>query len=248
MLTFFEKTMESPKSANGLPVGLLGWIVYLFRKGLLLMFIPLIASFSGVVNAENILIQRDDFDASLSPTDWIVTTSVGSASARVDAAQSQLVLETVPNVGVGTARVSGTKAFSVLNGPLVFTARIIDAYVDQAIYGDAQPRGLMAGTDANNAIVFVNAMPTPNNIACRTVANGAVTQTVVNIGQNVRSPAVYQIIAAYDSVKFYVNGKLVAVHTTNIPAIPLNVHFSTGDSGAGNVPVTIDWVTYERVQ
>jgi hypothetical protein len=122
---------------------------------------------------------------------------------------------------------------------------VLDAYVDQSIFGDAQPRGLVAGADRGNAIEFINAYPVPTHIACRTVAGGVATQTTVDIGQSVRSPAIYEFIANSNEVKFYVNGSLVATHTINIPQVPLNAYYSTGDSCAGNVPVYVDWVSIQ---
>lgn len=203
----------------------------------------------STANAAEITIMRDDFDSSfIYPTDWNVSFSPGAANVFVDVANSHLTLETVPNTGVGTAVVWGTKSLSVTTGALIFRSRIKDAYVDQAIYGDAQPRGLVAGTDRNNAIEFVNALPTPNTVECRTVANGTATTTLVNIGQSVRSPAVYQIVASSTNVKFFINGRVGAIHTTNIPTVPLNPYFSTGDSGLGNVPVVVDYVSFERIR
>jgi hypothetical protein len=83
-------------------------------------------------------------------------------------------------------------------------------------------------------------------VGCRTVSGGTATQTNADIGQWVREPALYQIVATPTAAKFYVNGTLVCTHTTNIPTTPLNIYFSTSDGGAGNVPVLIDWVSFER--
>lgn len=109
----------------------------------------------------------------------------------------------------------------------------------------------MNGTDRSNAIEFINTYPvgsstSPSSVACRTVDNGNVTQTVVSIGQWVRSPGVYQIVARADEVRFYFNGKLLAVHNSNIPTEDLNIYFSTSDSGAGTVPVVVDHVSFSR--
>lgn len=201
-------------------------------------------------NSSEVTILRDDFDsANLPPTDWHISFSAGAANVFVDTANSSLVLETVPNTGVGTAVVSSIRSFSVVDNTLIFRSRVLDAYVDQGIYGDAQPRGLVAGTDRNNAIEFINAFPVPNTVACRTVAGGVVTQTLVDIGQSVRLPSVYEIVAKLGGreVNFYINGTLMVTHRTNIPTVPLNVYFSTSDSGFGNVPVTVDYVSFERV-
>lgn len=211
-----------------------------------------VAMLSGVVSisgAAEITILRDDFDAAyLSPTDWNISITPGSANVSVNVTDSELVLETVPNDGVGRAFAWSTKRFSLADGPLIFRSRVNDAYVDHQIYGNAQPRGLVSGADRKNAIEFTNAYPVPNTVACRTVSDGVVTSTKVNINQSVRAPNVYQIIATTSSVEFYVNGRLVATHTTNIPTVPLNVYFSTGDSGYGNVPVEVDYVSFERIR
>ena len=204
--------------------------------------------FISMANAAEITIMRDDFDSPyLQPTDWVVNFSAG-ANVYVDTANSSLNLVTIPNIGIGTAVVMGTKQFSVSTGDLIFRSRILDSYVDQGIYGDAQPRGLVAGADRNNAIEFINGYPVPNTVICRTVTNGVATSTSVNIGQSVRSPAVYQIIANSEEVRFFINGREVAIHMAHIPNVPLNVYFSTGDSGAGNVPMTIDYVSFERIK
>ncbi len=185
----------------------------------------------------------DDFNAPLSPADWVTAFTPGAANVYV--ANGTLILETVPNTACATALARGTRTFSMTDGTVHFTSRVVDAYVDQGIYGDAQPRGLVSGADRNNAIEFINAYPVPSTVACRTVANGAVTETKVDIGQSVRSPAIYEIVATLTKVEFRVNGTVVATHTANIPTVPLNAYFSTGDSCAGNVPVVVDWVRIE---
>lgn len=47
-------------------------------------------------------------------------------------------------------------------------------------------------------------------------------------------------------MRFYFNGKLLAVHNSNIPTEDLNIYFSTSDSGAGTVPVVVDHVSFSR--
>jgi hypothetical protein len=76
--------------------------------------------------------------------------------------------------------------------------------------------------------------------------NRLATETKVNIGQNFRLRAVYQIVARPEEVKFSVNGILVATHRDNFPAVPLNIWFSTGESCLGNGPVFVDRVTFQR--
>jgi hypothetical protein len=219
---------------------------------LLIVFQPpsAVATFVVSVGTEStVMILRDDFEQNaLPPTDWAIDVVGGAAFFLPPTTFGTLDFGTqVAPFTPGSVTLRGLRSFSLDSGTLIFTTRVMDAYVDQGIYGDAQPRGLAAGGDRSNAIEFVNAFPTPTTVACRTVAAGAVTQTTVDIGQSVRTPAVYQIVARPTEVKFYVNGTLKCTHTTNIPStVPLNPYFGTGDSGAGNVPVVIDWVTFER--
>jgi hypothetical protein len=184
---------------------------------------------------------RDDFDRAPSPLNWVTAFTQGASSVYVNG--GAVTLDTTPNNGCATVEISALRRFSVLDGTVTFESRVLDTYVDQGIYGNAQPRGLVAGADRNNAIEFINAPSVPNHVACRTVAGGAVTETVVDIGQSVRAPAVYKIVASSGSVAFYVNGNPVATHTTNIPTAALNAYFGTSDGCTGNVPVVVDWVT-----
>jgi hypothetical protein len=200
-----------------------------------------------------ILIQRHEFDttegAFNTTTDWEVVEQ-GGAALKFDPTNSMIDLETQESpFSPGSVVVRGRRSASASDGTLVLTTRLIDAYAEQSgsVYGDAQPRGLANGSSRDNAIEFINAGGSGATlVGCRTVSGGTATQTNADIGQWVREPAVYQIVATPSVAKFYVNGALVCTHTTNIPTTPLNIYFSTSDGGAGNVPVLIDWVSFER--
>ena len=204
------------------------------------------ANYSVQADQREVLISRDDFDnPNIETIDWHVTKDAG---ANVIAHDDLSYLELMTDTGAqseGSAVVTGTKGFAVpSSGALVFKSRL-HAYVDSAVYGDGQPRGLVFGSDRSNAIEFVSA--TPNSVACRTVRNGKASETVVPIGQYNSEWAVYQIIATRERANFYINGKLVASQKKNIPLKALNVYFSTSDGGAGNVPVVVDYVSFERI-
>ena len=211
----------------------------------------------GSGGGELILIQRDEFDTSENfwnghAVDWDVVVT-GGADLLLDPQQSAYITSavTMETAGSdpGSVVVRGKRQASLSDGTLVFKARVLDAYAEESggVYGDRQPRGLANGGDRSNAIEFVNAGgPGATLVACRTVSGGAVTENVADIGQWVRSPAVYQIVASSTEVKFYVNGVLECTHTTNIPTTPLNLYFSTSDGGAGNVPHMVDWTSFER--
>lgn len=209
------------------------------------------ASVLPVCATDTVLIQRDDFDVNGTldgafDSDWIVTKTAG-ATVTTGGPHSALYLGTTPDEsGPGTAVVAGKLRFRVSDN-IVFKARVRGAYVEAgSVYGNRQPRGLVAGTSRKNAIEFITASPT-NFVSCRTVKDGVVTHTNVNIGHTVYAPTIYQIIARPTQVDFYIDGKLVATHTTNIPTVGLNLYFATSDSGAGNVPLIVDWVSFERL-
>lgn len=196
-----------------------------------------------------IVIQRHEFDTTATyfntTTDWQIVTT-GGGVVNFDPTNSVIQME---NPSGGGAAVRGRRQAS-LTGTLVFKARVFDAYAESVgVYGDRQPRGLANGTDRSNAIEFVNTssagFPSNFHVGCRTVASGTATETGVNIGQSVREPAVYEIVAKSNVARFYVNGVLVCTHTTNIPTTPLNIYFGTSND-FGNIPHTVDWVSFER--
>lgn len=155
------------------------------------------------------------------------------------------------NIGEGIATLRGTRQFSVNDGTLILT-RMLDVYVEPyhpntgagTVYGNRQPRGLENGVNRDNAIEFISMGA--SLVACRTVSDGVATQTTVDIGQNLRTAHIYQIVAKPDEVKFFVNGALKCTHNTNVPTAPLNTFFSTSDGGAGAVNLFIDSVSFER--
>lgn len=200
----------------------------------------------GSGGEETVVIQQDHFNEGfLDTAEWISSTNDGSC-IRFESNYLQMFTTNCANenIGEGIATLRGTRQFSVNDGALVFKTRAIDIYVDGAVYGNLQPRGLVNGDNRNNAIEFISMGG--SLVACRTVSGGTATETTVDIGQNLRLSHVYQIVAKPNEVKFYVNGALKCTHTTNIPTAPLNLYFSTSDSSAANVPVMFDWVSFER--
>jgi hypothetical protein len=209
---------------------------------------------AGGSAGEPILIQQDDFDTdayNFNPgqENWEVTVT-GGAGVLFDPGRAALTMDTQqPPYTPGAVVMSGKRQASLSDGTLIFKTRILDAYAEQsgAVYGDRQPRGLANGSDRSNAIEFVNAGGSGATlVACRTVSGGTATETVVDIGQWTRLPAVYQIVATPTEARFYVNGVLKCTHTTNIPTTPLNMYFSTSDGGAGTVLHVIDWASFEQ--
>lgn len=209
---------------------------------------------AGSGGEQTVVIQQEYFkDGFLDGLEWLTSTNAGSC---IQFAPNYLLLLTTncanENIGEGIATLRGTRQFSVNDGTLVFKSRAIDMYVEPyhpntgpgIVYGNRQPRGLVNGDDRNNAIEFISMGA--SLIACRTVSGGTATETTFDIGQNLRMAHTYQIVAKPNEVKFYVNGALRCTHNTNIPTVPLNIYFSTSDDGAANVPVILDWVSFER--
>jgi hypothetical protein len=201
---------------------------------------------AGSGGEEMVVIQQDHFNEGfLDTAEWISSTNDGSC-IRFESNYLQIFTTNCANenIGEGIATLRGTRQFSVNDGALVFKLRAVDMYVDGAVYGNRQPRGFVNGDDRNNAIEFISTGA--SLVTCRTVSGGTATETTVDIGQNLRLSHTYQIVAKPNEVKFYVNGVLKCTHTTNIPVAPLNLYFSTSDSAANNVPVMLDWVSFER--
>jgi hypothetical protein len=188
---------------------------------------------------ELVLVLMDDFDnPALGPKIWNTETT---GAATITVGQSQVIIETH---GPNTAILTGKKEYSVLDGTLIFKGKLM-AYADSGVYGDRQPRGLVAGSDRNNAIEFISASLT--SITARTVSGGVATETTFNLtGEQVNDWAFYQIVATPSAVKFYYDGTLVATHTTNIPTAALNVCLGTTYSGGGTIYLIADYVSFER--
>jgi hypothetical protein len=185
----------------------------------------------------------DDFETSILNSIWFSSTSgLGSLTYLPD--QSQLLLQTgIYRYGGGSANVISLKKLTVSDGTLVFEGTFQPYEDSNYAYGDGQPRGLADGTDRNNAIEFVSI--TGSSIAARTVLDGVATVTIYNIGSTVNYMRTYRIVASSSVVEFYLNGLLIATHTTNIPTTPLNVYFGSSWEGYGNVPLYVDYISYE---
>jgi len=185
----------------------------------------------------------DTFETNILNSIWFSNTS-GLGGLTYLPLQSQLSLSTGQyRVGGGSANVISIKQFSLSNGTLTFEGAFQPYEDNNSAYGDGQPRGLASGTDRTNAIEFIS--KTGSSIAARTVKNNVATETLYSIGSTVNYMRTYRIVASSSTVKFYLNGTLIATHTTNIPTTPLNVYFGSGWIGAGNVPMSIDFVSYE---
>jgi hypothetical protein len=123
-------------------------------------------------------------------------------------------------------------SFSLAKGTISLETLINTVDFSNVAAGDSAAVGLANGTDQNNAIEIVGfANYGGGSLTCRTVSGGSTTQTNVPLTASPNTSLYqYEIIATTSSVQFYVNGALVATHTTNIPTTPLNALFLVSTS------------------
>jgi hypothetical protein len=125
-------------------------------------------------------------------------------------------------------------SFPLANGTISLETLINTVDFSNVAAGDFAAVGLANGTDQNNAIEIVGfANNGGGSLTCQTVSGGSTTQTNVPLTASPNTSLYqYEIIATTSSVQFYVNGALVATHTTNIPTTPLNALFLVSTSQA----------------
>jgi hypothetical protein len=186
-------------------------------------------------NRRSFKIQEDDFSSNFLKDDWILLKT-GNAGATFS--NSTICLNTS---GANSIKLYSKNQKSVKDGKLVFTARLYTYEDNDYAYGPLS-RGLVSGTDRNNAIEFINI--NGHTIQTRTVSNGISTTTDYQVGASVANMYSYKIIATESKVEFYFNGNLIATHTANIPTLPLNMYFDAS-TFMGNVPQNIDDAKFE---
>jgi len=184
-----------------------------------------------------ITILHDDFSSISLNDSWTLWKS-GSASAKLS--NSTVTLSTN---GANTIKLNSNQQKSVNEGTLLFSATLYTYEDNNNAYGPLT-RGLVYGSDRNNAIEFINT--TGSTIQARTVRNGVATTTNYNVGASVANMFRYKIIATSSKVEFYFNDMLIATHTDNIPTLPLNMYFDAS-TFMGNVPQTIDDAKFELI-
>ena len=109
-------------------------------------------------------------------------------------------------------------------------------------------------TDFTNGIYFEYANGTSGNVwRCRTINGGAATTTVTGVAvtANVYNRLRFEVNAAGTSVAFFIDGTLVATHTTNIPTSVANAStptvMLTKTNGGGIVSMNFDYFMYHYV-
>ena len=187
------------------------------------------------------LINYDDFSCTALKSFWTCTTTGGAAYSFNWNNLESIILSTN---GGNTIKLRSNRQKSVTEGKLIFSAVSYTYEDNNTAYGPLS-RGLVNGTDRNNAIEFINV--TGSIIQARTVLGGVATTTNYAVGASVGDLYSYTIIATNKKVEFYFNGTLIATHTTNIPTLPLNMYFDASTPG-GNVPQAIDDAKFEIIK
>jgi hypothetical protein len=187
------------------------------------------------------LITQDDFSCIALKPYWTLSTTGG---ASIGYNWNNMDAISLSTSGPNTIKLRSNKQKSVQEGKLVFTAVTYTYEDNNTAYGPLV-RGLVNGTDRNNAIEFINI--SGNTIQARTVSGGTATTTNYAVGASVGNLYSYTIIASKTKVEFYFDGILIATHTTNIPTVPLNMYFDAS-TWTGNVPQCIDDAKFEIIK
>jgi Collagen triple helix repeat (20 copies). len=185
------------------------------------------------------LITQDDFSYTAPLKNYWTSYTTGGTGLSLSNSAATIATNFTSFIG----KLYSNKQKSVNEGKLIFTA-VLSTYEDNNTAYGPLSRGLVNGTDRNNAIEFINI--TGNTIQARTVSGGVATTTNYAVGASVYNFYSYTIIATKTKVEFYFNGNLIATHITNIPTLPLNMYFDVS-SWAGNVIHIIDDAKFEII-
>jgi hypothetical protein len=190
-----------------------------------------VVAFSGIPdfgNGNDPLISH-----SSQPSFWQFT-----ATGNFNLAGFDLFVATPP-AGPGTITVNSIPNFSLANGPIVLKSLATTWDDSTPVSGDLATIGLANGTNRSNAIEILG-FQSAQLITCRTVSGGTATETNVplTVLQSQDSNLEYEIVAKSNVVNFYVNGALVATHTTNIPTTLLNALFLLSSTGESVIQIT----------
>jgi hypothetical protein len=185
------------------------------------------------------LITQDDFSYTAPLKNYWTSYTTGGTGLSLSNSAATISTNFTSSIG----KLYSNKQKSVNDGKLIFTA-VLSTYEDNNTAYGPLSRGLVNGTDRNNAIEFINI--TGNTIQARTVSGGVATTTNYAVGASVYNFYSYTIIATKTKVEFYFNGNLIATHITNIPTLPLNMYFDVS-SWAGNVIHIIDDAKFEII-
>jgi hypothetical protein len=197
-----------------------------------------------VQNGIPVVVTQEDFSFGALRNYWSSSLS-GKGIIRFQNDATASLATDGPDLGGPTiAKLYSNKQKSVNEGTLVFST-VAYSYQDNNIAYGPLSNGLVNGTDRSNAIEFI--IINGSTIQARTVLGGVATTTNYFVGfEGVAKYYSYTIIATKSKVEFFLDGTIIATHTSNIPTAALNMYFDTSAPG-GNVPHVIDDAKFEIV-
>lgn len=203
------------------------------------------------INTDFFVIQDDFLGVALDSTnDWtVVKDSSATAAIVADTVGGELALTSAATTDDDGASIQGNEVFAVTAGKNIFfqtrvkcnDADQTDICVGLTVNFATNPEAMLTAADR---IVFqVN--DGDASILCKTEKNGTETSTdsLVDLVDNTYVVLAFSVNGT-GSVQFYVNGALVATHTTNIPDdenLAVGA-MSVSGSATGTRATTLDYI------
>lgn len=193
----------------------------------------------------------DDFTGVVldSTNDWTVVKDSGAAVAIVaDTAGGELALTSAATTNDDGASIQGNEIFLPASGRTIwFAARVKNSKVDQSdmFFGLTQnfatnPEAVLT---ASNRIGF-QIDDGGASVLCKTEASD--TETSTDSGADMVNDTYVNLalkVSGTSAVEFFVNGALVATHSTNIPTTELApAAFSLSGDNLGTRVTTLDYI------
>lgn len=193
----------------------------------------------------------DDFTGVVldSTNDWTVVKDIGAAVAIVaDTAGGELALTSAATTNDDGASIQGNEIFLPASGRTIwFAARVKNSKVDQSdmFFGLTQnfatnPEAVLT---ASNRIGF-QIDDGGASVLCKTEASD--TETSTDSGADMVNDTYINLalkVSGTGAVEFFVNGALVATHSTNIPTTELApAAFSLSGDNLGTRVTTLDYI------
>lgn len=149
-----------------------------------------------------------------------------------------------------SGNVSGTFTISANEARLSCYCNMAQVGTTQRVvivgWGDTNPGALVATNTAKGVFFRAQAAGAGVNIFCVTKngASGSGLETTTDTGISANGPEyhLFEIIATSTSVKFYIDGNLVATHTTNIPTTGIGVRVGLATTDTSNKSIRVDWL------
>ncbi len=194
---------------------------------------------------------RDDFTgiAVDSTNDWEVVKDTGAAVAiSADTALGELTLTSAATTDDDGASIQGNEIFLPASGRTIWfecKAKCSDATESDLMFGFtvAFATNPEAALTAANRICFQK-NDGGDSVLCKTESGG--TETSTDSGVDIVDATYVKLgikVEGTGKVQFFIDGNLVATHTTNIPTTEMALAaFSLSGSATGTLVTTLDYI------